>query len=208
MNETKQVDKDQYEFLRYMSKARWNSLWHQLDEVIRLKPERVLEIGPGLDVFKNTAGLYGVKVETLDIDPELKPDHVGSATALPFDDNSFDVVCAFQMLEHLPYETALQAFREMTRVSRGHIVISLPDAKPVWRYLFYLPKIGNFDWLLPRPFARMKTHHFDGEHHWEINKRGYPLEMLLRDLCEISEVIYTYRVKEKPFHRFLVLAAK
>lgn len=83
MNETKQVDKDQYEFLRYMSKARWNSLWHQLDEVIRLKPERVLEIGPGLDVFKNTAGLYGVKVETLDIDPELKPDHVGSATALP-----------------------------------------------------------------------------------------------------------------------------
>lgn len=203
MKEMKQVDKSHYEFSRYMHKARWNSVWHQLDEVIRLKPGSVLEIGPGPGVFKNMASLFGVKVETLDIDPELRPDHVGSATALPFDDNTYDVVCAFQILEHLPYDVALKAFKEMVRVSRGHVVISLPDAKPVWRYHFYIPKLGVFDWLLSRPFHRMQRHHFDGEHHWEINKHGYHLSRVLEDFGAACSLTKTYRVVENPYHRFL-----
>ncbi|MDA3875549.1 MAG: class I SAM-dependent methyltransferase [Halothiobacillus sp.] len=200
----KQVDKSHYEFAKYVAKPRWNSLWHQLDEVMRLRPERVLEIGPGPGVFKAMAGLFGVPVETLDLDPELKPDHVGSATALPFADNSFDVVCAFQMLEHLPYEQALRAFAEMTRVSRHHIVISLPDAKRVWRYSGHIPKMGVLDWLLPRPFSRALTHEFDGEHHWEINKRDYSLVKVTQDLTRTATLLKTWRVPENPYHRFFV----
>lgn len=206
MNETKQVDKSHYEFQRYMGKARWNSVWHQLDEVIRLKPENVLEIGPGPGVFKHMAGLFGIKVETLDIDPELRPDHVGSATALPFDDNSYDVVCSFQVLEHLPYDVAVEAFKEMARVSRGHALISLPDAKPVWRYQFYIPKLGAYDWLLPRPFSRLKVHPYDREHFWEINKLGYSLDKVARDLGAVCTLKATYRVAENPYHRFFVFS--
>ena len=88
MNEKKQVDKTHYEFYRYMSKGRWASLWHQLDEVIQLKPSNVLEVGPGPGAFKQMAILFGLAVETIDLDPDLKPDHVGSATALPFADAS------------------------------------------------------------------------------------------------------------------------
>lgn len=44
---TKQVEKSHYDFTRYMSRARWQSLWHQLDEVLQLHPARVLELGPG-----------------------------------------------------------------------------------------------------------------------------------------------------------------
>src|SRR3546814_13811200 len=99
-----------------MEKGRWNSIWHQLDEIIRLQPRRVLEIGPGIGLFKRAAGLYGVPVETLDIDPELKPDHVASFTELPFADGEFDVVCAFQMLEHVPYDVSLAALAELSRV--------------------------------------------------------------------------------------------
>ena len=175
MSVKKQVEKSHYEFKRYMGKGRWNSVWHQMDEVIELNPEKVLEIGPGPGVFKKIGNLFDINVETFDIDPELAPDHVGSATALPFADHSYDVVCAFQMLEHLPYEKSSQAFREMVRVSKAYVVISLPDAKLVWRYRFYIPKFGVFDWLLPRPFAKTRVHAFDGEHHWEINKRDYEL---------------------------------
>lgn len=204
MSETKQVDKTHYEFTRYMNKERWTSVWHQLDEVIRLNPANTLEIGPGPGIFKQTAALFGLKVETLDLDPDLKPDHVGSATVLPFPDASFDVVCAFQMLEHLPYKTALQAFAEMARVSRRHIVISLPDAKPVWPYRFHMPKFGGRMLLFPRPGFTQQKHLFDGEHYWEINKRGYALDQVLGDLGNVCRLMNTYRVFENPYHRFLI----
>jgi SAM-dependent methyltransferase len=204
MDDKIQVDKSIYEFESYMSKARWSSVWHQLDEVIKLKPESVLEIGPGTGIFKHTASLFGVKVETLDFDPELAPDHVGSATALPFADNTYDVVCAYQMLEHLPYEKTLQAFLEMVRVSRRYVVISLPDSKIVWRYQFHIPKIGTFDKLIRRPSLRAQIHQFDGEHHWEISKKGYSLARITRDFSECALLLKTYRVHENPYHRFFV----
>lgn len=201
---SKQVDKSHYDFARYMSRARWQSLWHQLDEVLRLQPTRVLEVGPGPGIFKSLAKLAGLSVETLDIDPELNPDHVGSVTAIPLPDHSYDVVCAFQILEHLPYEQSLLAFREMTRVSRRHLVISLPDAKAVWRYTIQIPKLGVFDCLVPKPFAKVQPHTFDGEHYWEINKEDYYLKKISRDLSEYASMIKTYRVTGNPYHRFFV----
>jgi hypothetical protein len=204
MNLKKQVDKSHYEFERYMGKARWSSVWHQVDEVLKLKPHKVLEIGPGPGIFKHTAGLFGVQVETLDIDPALEPNHVGSAIAMPFATGSFDVVCAFQMLEHLPYESSIQAFKEMVRVTKRNVVISLPDARTMWRYRFHLPKFGAFDFLVPRPTLRLPIHQFDGEHYWEINKENYELDKVIRDLCQFAELINTYRVIENSYHRFFI----
>ncbi len=60
----------------------------------------------------------GVKIETLDIDLVLNPDYVASVFEMPFNDAQIDVVCAFQMLEHLPYEKSLLAFKEMSRVAK------------------------------------------------------------------------------------------
>lgn len=200
----KQVEKSHYEFSRYMDKARWTSVWHQVDEVVKLQPGSVLEIGPGPGLFKAVATRFGVNVETLDVDPELEPDHVGSATQMPLADDSYDVVCAFQMLEHLPYEKSLQAFSEMTRVSRRYVVISLPDAKPMWRYRFHIPKLGPREFLVPRSGYRSPEHKFDGEHYWEINKRSYGLARVSEDLSRICPLVRTYRVWENPYHRFFI----
>jgi ubiquinone/menaquinone biosynthesis C-methylase UbiE len=125
----KQVDKSHYEFYSYMAKTRWASVWHQVDEVLSFKPQSVLEVGPGPGVFKAVLGRFGPDVKTLDLDPDLSPDYMASADSMPFDDKAFDVVCAFQMLEHVPYEKSLEIFREMVRVARKGVVISLPDAE-------------------------------------------------------------------------------
>lgn len=204
MKHEKQVDKSNYAFSRYMSKARWCSLWHQIDEIQKLSPQNVLEIGPGPGLFKAIAATLGIRVETLDLDPDLKPDHVGSATSMPFADKSYDVVCAFQMLEHLPYDVSLQAFEEMVRVSRRHVVISLPDARTVWRYQFHIPKFGAHDFLMPRPQVGAPEHVFDGEHYWELNKQGYALARVLADLSKHIRLVNTYRVQEHPYHRFFI----
>jgi SAM-dependent methyltransferase len=206
MEERKQVDKSHYEFDSYMTKPRWNSMWHQLDEVRKLDPRRILEIGSGPGLFKAVATLVGLHVETLDVDPDLKPDHVGSATALPFPDATFDVVCAFQLLEHMPYDLSLKAFEEMSRVSSRHVVISVPDAQVVWRYSVHIPRLGPCDVLLPRPSLRAPEHQFDGEHHWEIGKRGYRLYRIEQDLSARMPMLRSFRVLENPYHRFFVFA--
>lgn len=202
----KQVKKSHYNFDKYVNKRRWASMWHQLDEVIKLNPERVLEIGPGPGVFKATAAAVGIHVETLDLDPDLKPDHIAAAEAMPFDDGEFDVVCAFQMLEHVPYETSLAIFTDMVRVARKAVVLSLPDAATRWPIAIHIPGIGMKWGCIPRPRFRAPQHQFDGEHYWEINKAGYPLVKLQDDFSSAASarLINTFRVNETPYHRFFV----
>lgn len=200
----KQVEKSHYSFDNYMNKPRWVSVWHQLAEVHALLPKRVLEIGPGAGVFKEVSKIYGVNVETLDLDEELNPDYVGSAINIPLPDDTFDVVCAFQILEHLIYEDSLKAFSEMVRVSKRNLVLSLPDDKPVWRYTAYIPKIGFIDKMINKPFFKIRTHTFDGEHYWELNKKNYELEKVINDLSLHADLVKTYRVNENPYHRFFI----
>lgn len=208
MSTKKQVSKSHYKFERYLSKVRWNSVWHQLDEVIQLDPNSVLEIGPGPGIFKKVAGLFDINVETLDLDPDLEPDHVGTVVDLPFVDGSFDIVCAFQVLEHLPYEESKEAFREIARVSRKYVIISLPDVKPVWHYRFHIPKLGIRTLSIPRPFFRPPENRFDREHFWEINKHGFPLSRIVHDFSSVMPLIKTYQVMENPYHRFLIFGNK
>lgn len=205
----KQVDKSHYMFQSYLDKLRWASIWHQVDEVLRLKPGSVLEIGPGPGIFKAVVSLFDVSVETLDIDPELHPDHVGSAESMPFKDNSYDIVCAFQVLEHVPFNTSLRVFSQMCRVAKRHVVISLPDARPAWPYSLYIPKLGRVRFLIPRPWTGPKDHVFRGEHYWEVNKKGYSMSRVTSELCQSGHSVLqkSFRVPEYPYHRFFVFSA-
>jgi len=202
-----QVEKSHYEFNKYMDKRRWASIWHQLDEVQRLTPKNILEIGLGTGLFKAAASTLNLHVETLDIASDLNPDHIGSADSIPLPAKSFDVVCAFQVLEHMPFETTLNALQEMTRVARKALVISLPDAKTAWPSSIKIPLLKPKKILVNNPFFIKKKHVFDGEHHWEINKKEYPLSRIISSMQDVAPraPIRTYRVHEHPYHRFFIL---
>lgn len=200
-----QVNSSHYEFERYIDKPRWNSIWHQIEAVLQLGGGRVLEVGPGPGVFTNVARTAGLLVETVDIDPDLRPDYVASVTDLPFADGAFDVVVAFQVLEHVPYETSLRALCELARVAARGVVISLPHSRKTWRYLFHVPKIGQMTLMVPRPRLRAPVHIFDGQHYWEIGKRGYSPRRVLSDFkAPGMQLQRNYRVPENPYHHFLI----
>lgn len=201
----KQVDKSHYEFRSYMDKQRWASVWHQVDEIVSLAPEHVLEVGVGTGIFRSIIRGMGIEIDALDIDPELGPEHVGSVTSIPLPDRSYDVTCAFQVLEHLPYVDAMVGLRELARVASRAVVISLPDAKTLWRLEAHTPRLGVRSLLLPRPRLRPKPHIFTGEHYWEINSRESPLDAVMRDIESIGRVVHNYRVSENPYHRFISL---
>lgn len=63
---------------------------------------------------------------------------LGSANALPFPDNSFDIVFCSNLLHHLP-DPAI-AIAEMKRVSRQYVVLSEPNRNNPLMFLFGLFK--------------------------------------------------------------------
>jgi ubiquinone/menaquinone biosynthesis C-methylase UbiE len=57
----------------------------------------------------------------------------GSATALPFAANSFDVITCFDVLQHLPTKSDTTAFREVCRVLRpGGLAIVRSNGRGLW----------------------------------------------------------------------------
>jgi SAM-dependent methyltransferase len=100
----------------------------QFVDRFNLAKKPVLEIGSGRGYLQDIAENY----VGLDISPSVERFYhkkfvVGSATALPFPNDSFDGVWSIWVFEHVPNPE--QAFREMRRVTRDNGVIYL---LPAW----------------------------------------------------------------------------
>jgi len=190
----------------YDSKERFISYWHQINEVIRLNLAPVLEIGIGNAFVAHYLKEKGISITTMDVDERLNPDRLGSVLAIPFSDGAFKVVSCFEVLEHLSYREFPKAISEIYRVSGEYAVLSLPDASVAHRVEIWVPKIGALRGLIHVPWKRPIMHEFDGEHHWEIGKRGYPLGRIIGEMKKAGFGLeITFRVFENPYHRFFRL---
>jgi len=120
---------------KYQEIAEWAAKGARISERVvefvdrfDLRNKPVLEIGSGRGYLQDIAENY----IGLDISPSVarfyhKKFVVGTATALPFPDDSFDGVWSIWVFEHVPNPE--QAFREMRRVTRNNGVIFL---FPAW----------------------------------------------------------------------------
>jgi len=94
-----------------------------------------LEIGPGLHPRLPIAGTHFVDISAPALS-RLKAraglTTLGEITALPFPDRSFDLVCAFDIVEHV--EDDRQAFRELGRIARdgAAVIFSVPLDPARW----------------------------------------------------------------------------
>jgi len=190
----------------YDVKGRFSSYWHQVDEIISLQPEKVLEVGIGNSFVSNYLKERGIDITSIDVFHGLRPNITASVLAIPFCDETFDVIACYEVLEHLPYNDFPNALKELARVSQRHIILSVPDITTVYRFYIELPKIKAIKKLIPHPFHRVTGHKFDDEHHWEIGKKGYNLQRIKLDIINSGlNILKTYRVFEFYYHRFFVL---
>lgn len=167
-----QVNREHYFDEKYNHKARWMSFFYQIKILQKIKAQNILEIGPGNGWVTYILRDGGLKVTTVDIDKELKPDYVASASSLPFGDNAFDAVCAFEVLEHMPFESFVANLKELSRVSNKYVVMSLPDKRRIlFHLLLKIPFVNYKNIFIKIP--SFKRHIFDGQHYWEIGKSGY-----------------------------------
>jgi len=121
---------------RYLKRRTGLDNWQE-----KRKVNRILEAGCGNGrhvLFFQEQGYetYGVDIskEAIDLGNEwlkrkgLKPTlQVGNITNLPFDENYFDVIVSFGVLDHIPFLDAKKAIKEIVRVCNtgGYVYLSL-----------------------------------------------------------------------------------
>ncbi|MBK8078922.1 MAG: class I SAM-dependent methyltransferase [Saprospiraceae bacterium] len=105
-----------------------------------LSPKKILNIGVATGATSDMLKKFGTVISS-EFDAEtctflrqvLKMEVIeASVTELPFPDNEFDLVCAFDVIEHV--ENDEQAMEEMKRVCKkgGYVAITVPADKNLW----------------------------------------------------------------------------
>jgi ubiquinone/menaquinone biosynthesis C-methylase UbiE len=199
-----QVKKNYYDFKKYSSLDRWVSYYYQLKEIIGLEPKSMLEIGIGEkvlgDYIKNN---LDISYKSLDLAADLDPDIIGSVLKIPSDDNTFDLVAAFEVLEHLPFSDFEKALLEISRVAKNQVIISLPHFGPPVKFSFKLPLIKEIKIAakLPLPLKQV----FNGQHYWEIGKKYYSLKKIKNIISKYFLLKKHYVPFENQYHHFFIL---
>ncbi len=194
-----QVAPQHYDFERYDDRERWMSYWHQIRAVLGVRPRTVLEIGPGSGVFRRYLEHAGVTVKTLDIDPSRGVDYVADLTKLDATlpaGLTFDAVCAFQVLEHLPLAELDNCLEGIARRANPHVFISLPYRGLRIRWAFWW---GDHHITLGHKLMLPWRHKPCPEHYWEL---GYPLtaRKITRRIARHLDVVSRGFIRENPYH--------
>jgi len=194
---------NKYTFSKYVYLSRWVSYWYQISEVLKLEPDKLLIIGIGygfvVDILKRNIP----EVKTLDIDKKLSPDIVSSVGDMPLENNSFDVILCAEVLEHLPFERFERILSELKKVSRKYVILSLPHFGPPLKFSVKFPFISELKLAYKIPYPR--RHIFQGEHYWEIGKRGYSpkkIRMIIQKYFKIEKEFIPF---ENQYHHFYIL---
>ncbi len=97
--------------------------------IITILPDDVktiLDVGAWDNTFKKMLECEGFKVVAADTKPHHADVLQADSRCLPLKDNTFDAVTALEILEHLDRRTMDGVLRELVRVSRKYIIISVP----------------------------------------------------------------------------------
>ncbi len=144
---------DKNPIARYLNQSFLDSLYSLTQKI---GPAKVLDAGCGegfvVERLKKdlSCDITGLDIESkaLAVARKKNPSvnfHEASVYELPFEDKSFDLVILSEVLEHL--ETPEVALKEIGRVTKRHVLISVPH-EPIWRVgnmarLKYLDSFGN-----------------------------------------------------------------
>lgn len=108
--------------------------------------QTILDVGCGNGIFCNfvseqrsSCRITAVDRSEAALNYVMIPKVRGEITALPWPNASFDCVTALEVLEHLPTQTFLRARREIARLAKKYIVVSVPNRQLLGRDLTECP---------------------------------------------------------------------
>ena len=211
--ETQVTESGKYNKPNYLTLRRWSSYAIQVREAMILKPGRILEIGPGNNIVNGILRGMGYEVETIDIDARVNPNHIGSVNDKKITDKlagRFDLILACQIFEHLQYEDFLKTLNSSREVAPT-MIMSLPYTEinsKFFQFSLKIPGLKKISFASKIIYKPIK-HKFNGEHYWEMGKKGYPLARIRSDIESAGwNISKSFLNPDNPFHYFFVLSRK
>jgi SAM-dependent methyltransferase len=200
-----QVNKNHYLTEEYLGIERFNSLQSQFRLCMQGAPgDTFLEVGPGPGLLVGLLKHFGREITTVDFAEDVKPDYVATLPNLPFDNGSFDVVCAFEVLEHIPWDLVPLCVDEMRRISRKKILISLPNQSNLFEKEISLNiTVGNKHFGTTLWKKRLTKITNPEEHFWEIGYGDISLDKTVELFKNLGFRVNTFFVE--PWFQFFIL---
>lgn len=202
---TKEFLNKEYEYFN-----RFISYFFQIELIEATTPRSILEVGGGGGTLGLLLKQRGYRYKSCDLNPKLKPDYISDIRNLPIKTNTFDVVCAFEVLEHIPFKDFAIALRELKRVSKKYVIISIPYSclyislslqftflsvlKPLFIVLKIQPNNPIYvNLLIPTFFLR--SYGLSRSHCWEMGRKGFSKNEIKRQIKKTGLIIEKERTR-------------
>ena len=213
-NKNIQVNKEHYDFTKYVSLPRWVSYYIQVSEGLKSIGNNILYIGVGDNIVTNILRSFGKKVTTFDFDSNLNPDICGSIIEIDSILNQkYDTIICCQVLEHIPFNLFEPTIEKISKCFNEKIILSLPNNARWLKLDLKFPKINIKS---KKRFKRKFQKEWDinnqgkGEHYWEIDAKGSQyskknIDKIIEKYFTIKKNFVTY---ENTYHDFYILEKK
>jgi len=213
-----------------LEERRFSSLRIQLASVTGLggSVASILEIGPGSGYFATITKSIGYSIKTADIKARTNPDYLGDFREVKISER-FDLVAAFEMLQHLPYTDLPSTLKKLAALSDRYVLVSIPARIHRFEFSIEIPglfaprRLGlgwlrgshtrSIKWEWPRakdPAEREWTGRDDywNPHYWEVGRKSFPRSRVLSDIESSGLKILWTKYNPQFLHHLFVLAEK
>lgn len=204
-----QVERAHY-YTNYDHLLRFVNYYYQTSLIQQVQPRSILEIGIGNKTVSTYLKQFGYQVSTCDFDSNLEPDIISDIRSLPFSDHSYEAVLACEIIEHVPWSQVPIAISEISRVTSKYAIISVPYCSKVLEVVIRPPFIRRFTansviGTHLRIPCFYQNNSFDGEHYWEMGRRGSSKGQFKAVLNNYFEIKQEIKPLLDPYHYFFVL---
>ena len=203
-----QVSREHY--FDKISKNAWLNSYYQINDILSLKPKSVLIIGMGDGVVCYYLKELGIKVISMDIDQDLKPDVIGDITNIPFSIRlqKFDAVLCAHVLEHVPFEFFDKILFDLSKISK-YLVLQLPPSVLQFRFCPSIqPYICDFNIHLEIPVFFWKKYKFNGQHFWQPYRKNHPIQKINIIIKKYYSTIKQYQCPDHHYSYNFILESK
>ena len=203
---------------KFLIEAHSGSYLTSMQTIRKTKVTSVLEVGPGEGFVARNMASLGITFDTLDFEGANNP--TIQADFSKFDPTpyagKYEMTCAFQVLEHFPFEDFPRLMEKLATLSSKYVLISLPYScrgfrlrlrvhqgqSPRWN------KVYNFYRPTDKPNRKYRPEYMQefpwAVHYWEIGRKGFKLDHVLDTIAGTGLKVTSRFHGPNPYHYYML----